>query len=277
MIHDLPPLREIIQKNGLLAKKSLGQHFLLDGNLTDKVVRQAGALDGIQVIEVGPGPGGLTRSLLAGSAAKVHAIERDARCVQALAPLQEAYADRLTIIEADAMAFDPLQVPAPRAVVANLPYNVGTALLTGWLDLIATHGPDTFVSLTLMFQKEVADRLSAVPRSKEYGRLSVYTQWLCDVHHRFDIPASAFVPPPKVTSTVVTLIPRQAREPADKATLERVLKAAFGQRRKMLRASLKSLGADTEELLTKAGIGPTQRAEEIDVAGFCRLANRFQL
>ena len=257
-----------------MARKSLGQHFLLDGNITDKIVRCAGDLKGINVIEIGPGPGGLTRSLLASEAAHVYAVERDDRCVAALGELNKAYPGRLTIIAEDALAYAlPEQVSAPRAIVANLPYNIGTRLLLDWLEDIARLSSDSYIHLTLMFQKEVAMRLSAEPNTKDYGRLSVFTQWLCDVEHCFDLPASAFTPPPKVASSVVKLTPlKQPRAKADKKTLQTLLQSAFGQRRKMLRSSLSSLSPNIQDMLTGSGIDPTRRAETLSVEEFCRLA-----
>lgn len=273
-IADLPPLREVIARYGLSARGSLGQHFLLDLNLTARIARAAGPLAGHAVIEVGPGPGGLTRALIEAGAAKVIAVERDRRCIEALADLVAAAQGRLVLVEADALAADEaalLQTHAPglpARIVANLPYNVGTALLIKWL-----HDVARYASLTLMFQKEVADRLLAQPKSKAYGRLSVLTQWLCDITRLFNLPAAAFVPPPKVASSVVQLVPRaEPLAPADLATLERVTAAAFGQRRKMLRASLKSLGVPVEPLLTAAGVEPTARAEDLPVEAFCALA-----
>jgi len=265
----LPPLREIIAAHGLAADKRLGQHFLLDLNLTAKIARSAGDLEGVTVLEVGPGPGGLTRALLDTKAARIVAIERDPRCVAALQPLAAAAEGRLELVEADALSLDVRTLaPAPRAIVANLPYNIATPLLIGWLMQASD-----FVSLTLMFQREVAERLVAVPRSKAYGRLSVMTQWLTDARLLFDLPARAFTPPPKVDSSVVKLLPRTlaAGEPSF-AAMERVVAAAFGQRRKMLRAALKTLAADPGPLLERARIDPTARAEELDVAAFRRLA-----
>ena len=263
----LPPLGEVIRRHGLAAHRTLGQKFLLDLTLTPLIANAAGPLDGISVIEIGPGPGGLTRALLLEGAAHVVAIERDRRCLPALAELAAAFPGRLTLIEGDALTLDPAALaPAPRKIVANLPYNIATALLLRWLPGIAAYG-----SLTLMFQKEVAERLAAQPRSKTYGRLSVATQWLATVERVFDVAPRAFVPPPKVTSTVVNIIPRPAPlAPCRPGDLERVTAAAFGQRRKMLRASLKSLGG--EALCRAAGIDPDARAETIDVAGFLRLA-----
>jgi 16S rRNA (adenine1518-N6/adenine1519-N6)-dimethyltransferase len=264
-----PPLRDLIAAHGLGADKRLGQHFLLDLNLTAKVARGAGPLTGVSVIEVGPGPGGLTRALLATDAARIIAIERDPRCVAALAPLVESSGGRLSVIAGDALATDYTAIaPAPRAIVANLPYNIASPLLIGWLQTI-----HDFAHLTLMFQREVALRLVAAPHSKDYGRLSVMTQWLTTPRLLFDIPARAFTPPPKVTSSVVSLVPRPrgADEPDFKA-MERVVAAAFGQRRKMLRASLRTLVQDPETLLEAAGLDPTARAEQCDVADFKRLA-----
>ena len=264
----LPPLRDVIERHGLAAKKSLGQHFLLDLNLTRRVARAAGDLAGAGAIEIGPGPGGLTRALLESPAARVVAIERDHRAVAALAELEAAHPGRLTVIEGDALAIDPARLcPPPRHIVANLPYNVATPLLIGWLKRI-----DDYASLTLMFQKEVAQRLVARPRDAAYGRLAVLTQWACEAKLVFDIPASAFVPPPKVTSSVVHLRPRAIREAVDVVLLERVTQAAFGQRRKMLRQSLKSLGVDPAALLQACAIAPEKRAEELDVGQFCALA-----
>lgn len=266
-LNALPPLRDIIARHGLATRKSLGQHFLLDLNLTRRIARAAGPLDGVTVIEVGPGPGGLTRALLESEAAAVMAVERDARCIPALHELQAVARDRLTIIEDDALAIDCRTLaPAPRAIVANLPYNIATPLLIGWLRNIAEYH-----SLTLMFQKEVADRICAVPGNKTYGRLSVICQWRADIQRALTLPARAFTPPPKVESAVVTLTPRHDPEPAEWQAMERVTAAAFGQRRKMLRASLKTLG-NAQALLEATGLPPTARAEEINVAGFAALA-----
>ncbi|MGO1075327.1 16S rRNA (adenine(1518)-N(6)/adenine(1519)-N(6))-dimethyltransferase RsmA [Inquilinus sp. CA228] len=263
----LPPLRDVIARHGLAAKKSLGQNFLLDLNVTARIVREAGDLAGVHVVEIGPGPGGLTRALLASAADSVTVVERDRRFRPALEELAAIAGDRLRVVEADALKTDiPALVPAPRAVIANLPYNVATPLLIGWLRRI-----DEFRSLTLMFQKEVADRLVANPRSHAYGRLSVIAQWRAEVDPLLTLPARAFTPPPKVDSTVVRFRPRADREVVPFAAMETVTAAAFGQRRKMLRASLRSLG-DAEALLAEAGLTPTARAEEIDIAGFVRLA-----
>ena len=268
----LPPLRDVIARFGLDARKALGQNFLLDLNLTGRIARSAGDLTGVTAVEIGPGPGGLTRALLATKAKQVIAIERDHRFIEALQDVIQAADGRLSIVEADALEVDPIEIaPAPRAIVANLPYNVATPLLIGWLARI-----EEFVSLTLMFQKEVADRLVAKPGSKAYGRLSVITQWRSDARVLFNLPAKAFTPPPKVASTVVHLTPRANPEPAEWKALEQVTAAAFGQRRKMLRQSLKSLGGDAEALLAATGIEPTARAEEVDVAGFAALARAFR-
>ncbi|MGA8550143.1 MAG: 16S rRNA (adenine(1518)-N(6)/adenine(1519)-N(6))-dimethyltransferase RsmA, partial [Stellaceae bacterium] len=231
----LPPLREVIARHGIAAQRRLGQHFLLDLNLTAKIARAAGSLEEATVIEIGAGPGGLTRALLAEGARRVVAIERDPRCLAALAELAAAYPGRLDLVAGDALRLDPAALaPRPRKIVANLPYNIATALLLGWLDRIGE-----FDSLTLMFQREVALRLTAAPRTKSYGRLSVLTQWLAEPRLLFDLPARAFTPPPKVVSSVVAITPRPALlAAAAKPALERVTAAAFGQRRKMLRSSL---------------------------------------
>jgi 16S rRNA (adenine1518-N6/adenine1519-N6)-dimethyltransferase len=270
---DLPPLREVIARHELGARKALGQHFLLDLNLTGRIARAAPDLDKGCVIEVGPGPGGLTRGLLAEGAARVIAVEKDRRCLAALAELAAAYPGRLEVVEGDALELDLAGLgPAPRQIVSNLPYNISTALLVGWLTALAAD-PGAFSALTLMFQKEVAERLTAAPRSRDYGRLSVLTQWLCRPRPLFDIPARAFTPPPKVVSTVVALQPREAPlAPAQLKSLERVTAAAFGQRRKMLRQSLKSLGVEPAALLAATEIAPTARAEELSVEDFCALA-----
>lgn len=271
-VDDLPPLREVIRKHELIAKKSLGQNFLLDLNLTARIARAAGPLEHVTVIEVGPGPGGLTRALLASGARRVIAIERDHRAITALEEIAARYPGRLDIFEADATAFDPRQHLAgePARIVANLPYNVGTMLLVGWLT--AEPWPPFYDRLVLMFQREVAERLVAAPGAKSYGRLSVLAQWRTQPKILFDIPPNAFVPPPKVTSSVVELIPHAEPLPCDRITLEKVTQAAFGQRRKMLRQSLKTLGGDPLALLAAAGIPETARAENVDIAGFVRLA-----
>jgi 16S rRNA (adenine1518-N6/adenine1519-N6)-dimethyltransferase len=269
----LPPLREVIARHGIAAKKSLGQNFILDLNLTRRIAHAAAPLDHATVIEIGPGPGGLTRALLAEGARRVVAIERDPRCLAALGEVAARYPGRLDIVEGDALALDPAALTdPPRRIVANLPYNIATALLLRWLDRIGD-----YESLTLMFQREVAERLVATPRSPAYGRLSVLVQWLCAPRILFDLPPRAFVPPPKVTSSVVSLTPRpQPLAPADKPTLERITAAAFGQRRKMLRSSLKPLGVPVEPLLAAGGIPPTVRAEELSVLDFCGLARALQ-
>ena len=270
---ELPPLRDVIRRFELGARKALGQNFLLDLNLTRRIARAAAPLDDANIIEIGPGPGGLTRALLLEGARHVTAIERDPRCIAALGEIEAAFPGRLAIVAGDALEIDLASlVEAPRKIVANLPYNIATPLLIRWLGQA-----DSFRSLTLMFQKEVAERLAAAPGSDAYGRLSVLTQWRCAVRSLFDIPPQAFVPAPKVTSTVVQLVPRAAPlAPCDQATLERVTAAAFGQRRKMLRQSLKSLGGDTAALVAAAGILPTQRAEELAVEQFCALARHVR-
>ena len=272
-VEALPPLRETLARYELNAKKNLGQNFLLDLNLTARIARCAGDLTGVNVIEIGPGPGGLTRALVQTATPHVYAIERDDRCVNALQELVTAANGRLTIIPDDALQVDyEALCPAPRALTANLPYNIATVLLLGWLEKASS-----FKSMTLMFQKEVAERIVAKPRTKDYGRLSVMTQWLCDAEKMFDIPPSAFTPPPKVTSSVVHIVPKQTRTDAvQMKTMERLTAAAFGQRRKMLRQSLKSLGTDETKLLEMAGIEGTARAEEIDIAGFVRMAEALE-
>ncbi len=269
-IDDLPPLRDVIQRYGLAAKKSLGQNFLLDLNLTSRIVHSAGSLEGYDVIEVGPGPGGLTRALLANGAERVIAIERDGRCMEALEEISSHYAGRLEVIQGDALETDwKVLCKRKTRIVANLPYNVATPLLTSWLS--EETWPPFFDSLTLMFQKEVAERICARPGDKQYGRLGVLCGWRTRAHKVFDVSPKAFTPPPKVTSSIVHLEPLQTPLPCKLKSLETVTRAAFGQRRKMLRASLKNLGGAL--LLEKAGLDSTQRAEEIDVAGFVRLAN----
>ena len=271
----LPPLRDVIARHGLSAAKSLGQHFLLDLNLTGRIARAAGDLGGGTTIEIGPGPGGLTRALLAEGAGRVIAVEKDRRCRAALEALAAAYPGRLELVEGDALELDLRALgPPPRRIVANLPYNVSTALLVAWLRQLAEDG-GAYESLTLMFQKEVAARLAAAPGEKAYGRLSVLAQWLTEVVRLFDVPARAFTPPPKVSSTVVQLRPRpQPLAPASLDWLERVTASAFGQRRKMLRQSLRTLTGEPKRLLEAAGIAETERAEDLDVAQFCALARR---
>ena len=271
-IDGLPPLREVIARHDLRAKKQLGQNFLLDLNLTAKIARAAGDLTGCDVIEGGPGPGGLTRGLLAEGARHVLAIEKDARALPALTEISEAYPERLTVINGDALEIDPLaHLTPPIRIVANLPYNVGTELLIRWLTPAAW--PPFWQSLTLMFQKEVAERIVARPGGKAYGRLAVLAQWRSDARIVMTLPPEAFVPAPKIHSAVVHLTALPApRYPADPAVLNRVVAAGFNQRRKMLRASLKGLHPRIEELLLEAGIAPTARAEEIGLEQFCALA-----
>jgi 16S rRNA (adenine1518-N6/adenine1519-N6)-dimethyltransferase len=268
----LPPLRDVIRRHELSARKSLGQNFLLDLNLTGRIARAAGPLEGVTVIEVGPGPGGLTRALLTEGAARVVAVERDDRAVSALAEIAAHYPGRLEIVSGDALTFDAATYVAGGAarIVANLPYNIATALLVSWLTV--EPWPPWYDRLVLMFQREVAERIVAQPGSKTYGRLSVLAGWRTEAKILFDIAPSAFVPPPKVTSSVVELIPRVTPLPCDRRALERVTAAAFGQRRKMLRASLKSLGIDPIPLIENAGLDPTARAEDISVPGFVALA-----
>ncbi|MBZ0164957.1 MAG: 16S rRNA (adenine(1518)-N(6)/adenine(1519)-N(6))-dimethyltransferase RsmA [Notoacmeibacter sp.] len=271
----LPPLRAVLDEYGLSALKSLGQNFLLDLNLTGKIARTAGALDDCTVIEVGPGPGGLTRALLFSGARKVVAIERDERCLAALADIEAHYPGRLEVIAGDALATDYAAIAqreGPVKIVANLPYNIGTELLVGWLT--AEPWPPFYLSMTLMFQKEVAQRIVAAPGSGAYGRLGVLAGWRTRARIAFDVPPQAFIPPPKVTSSVVHVVPRADPLPANADVLARLTKAAFGQRRKMLRQSLKSLGG--EELLSEAGIDPTRRAETLSVAEFVSLANLLE-
>lgn len=270
-IDDLPPLREVIERHGLAPKKSLGQNFLLDLNLTSRIARTGGRLDGVTVIEVGPGPGGLTRALLAEGAKRVVAIEKDSRAIAALTEIAERYPGRLEIVEADALEVDMavLAGDGPSRVIANLPYNVATPLLTGW---VATQiWPPYWDGLTLMFQREVAERIVAQPGDDAYGRLGVLCGWRCEAKIAFDVRREAFTPPPNVTSSVVQLTPRENPLPCQVRDLEAVTQAAFGQRRKMLRQSLKSLG-DANALLEAAGLEPTRRAEEISVEGFVALA-----
>lgn len=268
----LPPLREVIRRHGLAARKSLGQNFLFDLNLTTRIARAAGDLAGVTVFEVGPGPGGLTRALLALGARRVVAVERDVRAIAALEEIAAHYPGRLDIVAADALAFDPRSHfdGGPVRIVANLPYNIATALLIAWVT--AEPWPPWFETAVLMFQREVADRIVAAPGSKTYGRLSVLVQWRCEARIMFEVHPSAFVPPPKVTSAVVRLLPRAAPLPCDRRLLEAVTQAAFGQRRKMLRQSLRGLGGDAATLIAAAGLDPTARAEDIAVEGFVTLA-----
>ena len=275
-IDTLPPLREVIATHGLSARKSMGQNFLLDLNLTAKIARQAGDLSGCDVLEIGPGPGGLTRGLLSEGARHVLSIEKDARCLPALSEIAAAYPDRLTVIEGDALEIDPLaHLTPPIRVAANLPYNIGTELLVRWLTPPAW--PPFWQSLTLMFQREVAERIVAQPGSKTYGRLAILAQWRADARIVMQLPPEAFTPPPKVSSAVVhlTALP-EPRFPADPQILSRVVAAGFNQRRKMLRASLKGVAPDIEDHLHAAGIAPTQRAEQIPLEGFCALARSLE-
>lgn len=271
-IDNLPPLREVIATHQLSARKSLGQNFLLDLNLTAKIARQAGDLTGCDVLEIGPGPGGLTRGLLSEGARKVLAIEKDQRCLPALAEIAEAHPGRLEVINGDALEIDPLtHLTPPIRVAANLPYNVGTELLVRWLT--PKDWPPFWQSLTLMFQREVAERIVAQPGSKAYGRLAILAQWRAEAKIALSLPPGAFTPPPKVSSAVVhlTALP-EPRFPADAAILSRVVAAAFNQRRKMLRASLKGVSPQIEDHLNAAGIPPTERAEQVSLEGFCALA-----
>lgn len=273
-IDGLPPLREVIERHGLQAKKALGQNFLFDLNLTGKIARTAGDLSDATVIEVGPGPGGLTRALLANGARQVIAIERDERCLAALAEISDHYPGRLEIVSGDALKTDFAALAdggagGPVKIIANLPYNIGTELLVRWLTV--GEWPPFYASMTLMFQREVALRIVATPGSDAYGRLGVLAGWRTQARIAFDVPPQAFTPPPKVTSSVVHLEPRATPLPADVKKLGRVTEAAFGQRRKMLRQSVKSLGG--EALLERAGIDPTRRAETLSVEEFVRLTN----
>jgi 16S rRNA (adenine1518-N6/adenine1519-N6)-dimethyltransferase len=269
----LPPLRDVIRAAGLSAKKSLGQNFLLDFNLTRRIARAAGPLEGVTIVEVGPGPGGLTRALLLEGAARVIAIEKDQRCLPALADIAALYPGRLDIVAADAREVDyaALALESPARIVANLPYSVGTPLLISWLK--TEPWPPWFDRLVLMFQREVADRIVAAPGGKDYGRLAVLSQWRTVPRILFTLPAAAFTPRPKVDSALVELVPRAAPTPCDVSALEKVTAAAFGQRRKMLRSSLRQIAPDSEAMLDALGIDPQARAEELEVGDFCRIAN----
>ncbi len=275
-IDDLPPLREVIATHGLSARKALGQNFLLDLNLTAKIARSAGDLSGCDVLEVGPGPGGLTRGLLAEGARRVVAVEKDARCLPALSEIAEAYPGRLEVLEGDALDLDlAAYLTPPVRIVANLPYNVGTELLTRWLD--PPDWPPFWESLTLMFQREVAERIVAGPGTKAYGRLSVLAAWRSEARIVLDLPPQAFTPPPKVRSAVVHIARLDApRYPANPRVLRQVVAAAFGQRRKMLRASLKGLAPDIETRLESIGIDPTARGETLSLEAFCALARALE-
>lgn len=273
-VDDLPPLRDVLRRHDLIPKKSLGQNFLLDLNLTSRIARTGGRLDGVTVIEVGPGPGGLTRALLAEGAKRVVAIEKDSRALAALAEVAAHYPGRLEVVEGDALEVDmgALAGDGPARVIANLPYNVATPLLLGWVT--SDRWPPWWDGLTLMFQREVAERIVAGPGDDAYGRLGVMCGWRCEARIAFDVRPEAFTPPPKVTSSVVRLTPRPKPLECPVAALEAVTQAAFGQRRKMLRQSLKSLG-DAMALLETAGVEPTRRAEEIPVEGFVALARAW--
>ncbi|MGY4309144.1 16S rRNA (adenine1518-N6/adenine1519-N6)-dimethyltransferase [Bradyrhizobium sp. USDA 4369] len=274
-IDDLPPLREVIREHQLSARKALGQNFLLDLNLTARIARAAGPLEDATVVEIGPGPGGLTRALLALGARHVIAVEHDERAIPALQAIAERYPGRLEIVCTDARTFDvrPYLGSTKAKIVANLPYNIATHLLIGWLS--AEPWPPWYDMMVLMFQREVAERIVARENEEAYGRLGVLANWRCETKILFDISPSAFVPPPKVTSSVVRLVPRTAPEPCDRRALEQVAAAAFGQRRKMLRQSLKSLPTDPARLAAAAGVDPTRRAETIPVSGFVAMASEL--
>ncbi|WP_238370671.1 16S rRNA (adenine(1518)-N(6)/adenine(1519)-N(6))-dimethyltransferase RsmA [Heliomarina baculiformis] len=275
-IDELPPLRSVIAEHQLSARKSLGQNFLLDLNLTAKIARQAGDLSRCDVLEIGPGPGGLTRGLLSEGARRVLAVEKDSRCIPALAQIAKAYPGKLQVIEGDALEIDPLvHLTPPIRIAANLPYNIGTELLVRWLT--PKEWPPFWESLTLMFQREVAERIVAQPGGKAYGRLAILAQWRAEARIAMSLPPGAFTPPPKVASAVVhlTALP-EPRFPADAAVLSRVVAQAFNQRRKMLRASLKGLSPHIENMLRAAGLNPTDRAEQISLEGFCALAREIE-
>src|SRR5215475_7672400 len=274
-IDDLPPLREVIREHALSARKSLGQNFLLDLNLTARIARAAGPLDNATVVEIGPGPGGLTRALLALGAAHVIAVEHDARAIPALEAISRRYPGRLEIVCADAQSFDPRPYlgTTKAKIVANLPYNIATALLIGWLSI--EPWPPWYGMMVLMFQREVAERIVAHENEEAYGRLAVLANWRAETKILFDVAPAAFVPQPKVTSSVVRLIPRVTPEPCDRRALEQVAAAAFGQRRKMLRQSLKSLPADPARLLAAANVDPTRRAETVPITGFVAMAREL--
>jgi len=276
-IDTLPPLRDVIARYGLQAQKSLGQNFLFDLNLTSRIARSAGSLEDVTVLEVGPGPGGLTRALLAAGAKKVIAIERDPRCIPALEEIAAHYPSRLTIIEGDALTFNPASIEESGSlkIIANLPYNIGTALLMNWIDI--ENWPPRFEDLVLMFQREVAERIVATPAAPhDYGRLSVFCGWRTDAKILFDVSPQAFTPPPKIISSVVRLTPRADPLPCNPKLLARVTQAAFGQRRKMLRQSLKSLGVDPIALCESVGLDPTARAETVTIEKFVALAQALE-
>ncbi|MGH6682019.1 MAG: 16S rRNA (adenine(1518)-N(6)/adenine(1519)-N(6))-dimethyltransferase RsmA [Bradyrhizobium sp.] len=274
-IDDLPPLREVIRRHALSARKSLGQNFLLDLNLTARIARAAGPLDGATVVEVGPGPGGLTRALLAQGARHVVAVEHDARALPALEAIAQRYPGRLEVVRADAQDFDPRPYigGAKARIVANLPYNIATALLIGWLSI--KPWPPWYDMMVLMFQREVAERIVARENDAAYGRLGVLANWRAETKILFDISPAAFVPQPKVTSSLVRLVPRRQPEPCDRRALEQVAAAAFGQRRKMLRQSLKSLSVDPARLAAAAHVDPTRRAETVPISGFVAMAREL--
>ena len=274
-IDDLPPLRDVIRELSLSARKSLGQNFLLDLNLTVRIARAAGPLEGATVVEIGPGPGGLTRALLALGAAHVIAVEHDERAIPALETIARRYPGRMEIVCGDAQTFDPKPYlgTSKAKIVANLPYNIATSLLIGWLSI--EPWPPRYDVMVLMFQREVAERIVARENRESYGRLGVLANWRCETKILFDISPAAFVPQPKVTSSVVRLVPRPQPEPCDRRALEQVTAAAFNQRRKMLRQSLKSLPADPLRLLAAADIDPTRRAETVSVAGFVAMAREL--
>jgi len=275
-IDRLPPLRQVIADHELSARKALGQNFILDLNLTAKIARMAGSLEDHDILEIGPGPGGLTRGLLAEGARKVVAVEKDARCLPALRQIADAYPGRLDVLNADALGFDAAKaLQPPIRIVANLPYNVGTELLIRWLT--PAHWPPFWSSLTLMFQREVAERIVAEPGSKAYGRLALLGQWRSTAQIVMTLPPEAFTPPPRVSSAVVHLTALPApRYPADARILEKLVARAFNQRRKMLRAALKGLTPDIEDSLRRAGIDPTDRAETVDLERFCALARLLE-
>jgi len=275
-IDNLPPLREVITAHQLTARKSLGQNFLLDLNLTAKISRQAGDLSACDILEIGPGPGGLTRGLLSEGARKILAIEKDNRCLPALEEIEKAFQGRLQVINEDALRLDPTQyLTAPIRIISNLPYNVGTELLIRWLT--PPNWPPFWKSLTLMFQKEVAQRIVAQPGSKAYGRLAILAQWRSEVKIVLNLPPDAFTPPPKVSSAVIHLEALPApRYEADQTVLESLVAAAFNQRRKMLRSALKGLSPEIEDHLKAAGLSPTERAEQVSLEGFCALARQLE-
>lgn len=280
MIDALPPLREVVARHGLDARKALGQNFLFDLNLTARIARAAGPLEGATIVEIGPGPGGLTRALLAQGAGRVIAVERDARCLPALAEIAAHYPGRLVVVEGDALEMDAAALVrahglcGPARICANLPYNIATVLLAKWIE--AEPWPCVFDRFVLMFQREVAMRIVATPAQRaDYGRLAVLCGWRTKARILFDVPPAAFTPPPKVTSSVVELVPNPSPSPCDALSMTQIAKAAFGQRRKMLRQSLKPLGVEAGALLAAAGIEATKRAEEVDVAGFAALAREL--